>query len=263
MAAVTPSINGSGWTWAQWLAKGTVGHLEALITANLAGTAAPTAVPTVAVSGSGGLLAAGTYYLRITETNGLGETTASPESAQFTVTAGQIPTVTFPTLQAGNTARNVYLSPGGGATGTEALYETGITTGTATLAIAAPTGYFAMSPPGVNTTGLTWVDMSGVTNNERLVLLRKLRAGNAQDVWSTWHQDCSNFAAGSRCRSLRSSRSCAACSGCGCCCAVGERNHGVRQREPGPSRGDRPGQWRRADAADLAVIGGVLWRPMR
>jgi hypothetical protein len=47
MAAVTPSITASGMTWAQWLAKGTVAHLEALIAVNLAGNAAPTPTPTV------------------------------------------------------------------------------------------------------------------------------------------------------------------------------------------------------------------------
>jgi hypothetical protein len=196
MAAVTPSIASSGLTWAQWLAKGTVGHLEALITANLAGNAAPTAAPTVSVSGSGGLLAAGTYYLRITESNGLGETTPSPESSQFTLTAGQEPVVTFPTLQSGNTARNVYVTPAGGASLSEVLYATGITAGTYSLTIAAPTGFYAMSPPTVNTTGLDWVDTSGVTNNRRLSLIRALKQGRFQDAWAAWHQCCTTFAQG-------------------------------------------------------------------
>jgi hypothetical protein len=184
MAYISPSISASGTTFAQFQAGGASRHLENLIAANLNGTQAPSSAPTVSVSGAGGLLAAGTYYLRITETNGLGETTASPESAQFTVTAGQIPTVTFPTLQAGNTARNVYLTPTGGASGSETLYADGIAAGTYSLSAVAPSNSFAVAPPTTNTTGLT---------NSKLQLLRYAKTGQFEKVWRFLHQVISVF----------------------------------------------------------------------
>ncbi len=147
MAYISPSITPSGTTFAQFQMGGASRQLENLIAANLNGTAAPSSAPIVSVSGSGGLLVSGTYYLKITETNGIGETTASPESTQFTVTAGQVPTVTFPALQAGNTARNVYLTPAGGASGKEVLYATGITASTYNLTYAAPSNSYAVAPP--------------------------------------------------------------------------------------------------------------------
>jgi hypothetical protein len=179
MAYISPSITASGTTFAQFQAGGASKHLENLIAANLNGNQAPSAAPTVAVSGTGGLLAAGTYYLRATETNGIGETTASPESAQFTVTAGQVPTVTFPTLQAGNTARNVYLTPAGGASGSETLYAEGITAGTYGLSVVAPSNSFAIAPPATNTTGLT---------TTKLQLIRYAKTGQFQKVWNFLHQ---------------------------------------------------------------------------
>jgi hypothetical protein len=184
MAYTSPSITASGTTFAQFQAGGASRHLENLIAANLNGTQAPSSAPTVSVSGSGGLLAAGTYHLIITETNGLGETTASPESAQFTVTAGQIPTVTFPTLQAGNTARNVYLTPAGGASGSELLYADGITAGTYALSAVAPSNSFATTPPTMNTTGLT---------SAKLQLLRYAKTGQFQKVWDFLHELLSIF----------------------------------------------------------------------
>ena len=171
MAYISPSITASGTTFAQFQAGGASRHLENLIATNLNGTQAPSSAPTISVSGTGGLLAAGTYYLKITETNGIGETTASPEAVQFTVTAGQVPTVTFPTLQAGNTARNVYLTPAGGASGSEVLYADGITAGTF--------GLSAVAPPKTNTTGLT---------SAKLQLLRYAKTGQFQKVWNFLHQ---------------------------------------------------------------------------
>ena len=184
MAYISPSITASGTTFAHFQTGGASRHLEDLIAANLTGTQAPSAAPTVSVSGTGGLLAAGMYYLRITETNGIGETTTSPESAQFTVTPGQIPTVTFPTLQAGNTGRNVYLTPAGGAGGSEVLYADGITAGTYSLSTVAPSNSFAVAPPKTNTTGLT---------TAKLQLLRYARTGQFQKVWDILHQVISVF----------------------------------------------------------------------
>ncbi len=184
MAYISPSITASGTTFAQLQAGGASKHLENLIAANLNGTQAPSAAPTVSVSGTGGLLAAGSYYLKITETNGIGETTASPESAQFNVTAGQIPTVTFPTLQVGNIARNVYLTPAGGASGSEVLYADGITAGTYGLSAVAPSSSFAVAPPKTNSTVLA---------NSKLQLLRYAKTNQFQKVWDFLRQVISIF----------------------------------------------------------------------
>lgn len=155
MTYQAPSVRASGKTITDLQTLGLNGILEAIITANVAATAAPTAAPTAAATGggsSGGLLAAGTYLLTFTETNGVGETTASPESATLTVGSTNIPRVTFPTLKTGNTARNLYATPVNGTTGQEVLYASGITTTTYDMAVAAPGGVAA---PTTNTTGLT------------------------------------------------------------------------------------------------------------
>lgn len=55
------------------------------------------------------------------------ESTASPESAHFTVVAGNIPQVTLPPLPSGVASINIYLSPVGGASGSEVQYATGVT----------------------------------------------------------------------------------------------------------------------------------------
>jgi hypothetical protein len=124
---------------------------------------------------SGGLLAAGTYYSVVTETNGIGETTKGPESTQITVSAGNKPRITFQTLKTGNTARNVYIGAVNGSTGGPyTLYATGITTSTYDLVAAAPTNSFAVAPPTVNTTGLTYTDGNSIGHNEVLTFLRFL-----------------------------------------------------------------------------------------
>jgi hypothetical protein len=145
MAYTAPNVLASGTTFAQFQAGGVSGHLEKLIAAQT-GTPAPTAAPTGAASGSANTLAAGTYYAKFTETNGFGETTVSPESTLVTVTSGQLITWTFPALKSGNTARNLYMTPVNGASGTEVLYATGITTTTTTCAAPGPTNSFAVAP---------------------------------------------------------------------------------------------------------------------
>lgn len=88
MRKTPPNILTSGAAFSDLTAGGLSNVLELLITANSSNTAAPTSAPTVVANGGGtfgGALAPGTYYCEHTETNGVGETTASPESAQFTV----------------------------------------------------------------------------------------------------------------------------------------------------------------------------------
>jgi hypothetical protein len=100
---------------------------------------APTATPTVSPTGggpTGGNLQAGTYYVKYTYVNAIGETTPSPESTQFTVATGNVPQVTLPALPTGVTSINLYLTPTNGASGTEVLYATSITTTTYNLSAA-------------------------------------------------------------------------------------------------------------------------------
>jgi hypothetical protein len=182
MAYTSPTIAPSGTTFAQFQAGGVSGLLERLIAANLPGTAAPGA-PTLSATGggtSGGSLAAGAYYVKVTETNGIGETTASPE-VSVTIASGNIPQVTFAALQAGNSARNVYV---GTASGAEVLYASGITAGTFNLSAALPTSSYAVPVPTVNTTGLTSTNAaSGVVANQKLASLRACEKGRLQGVW--------------------------------------------------------------------------------
>lgn len=93
-----------------------------------------------------GLLQPGTYLAKITYTTAAGETTPSPESASFTVAAGQIPVMTLVAparssegislLPPGVTGVNIYLTAAGGGSGTETLYASGLTAAFATLASA-------------------------------------------------------------------------------------------------------------------------------
>jgi hypothetical protein len=183
MAYTSPSIAPSGTTFAQFQAGGVSGQLERLIAANFTGTAAP-AAPTLSPTGggtSGGNLAAGTYNVKVTETNGIGETTASPE-VSVTIAAGNIPQVTFATLQAGNTARNVYV---GAASGGEVLYASGVVAATFNLSAVIPTNSYAVPVPTVNTTGLTTTSgAGGAVGNQKLAGLRACERGRLQAVWA-------------------------------------------------------------------------------
>jgi hypothetical protein len=182
MAYTSPIIASSGTTFALFQAGGATGILERLIAANLAGTAAPSA-PTLSATGggtTGGNLAAGPYYVKVTETNGIGETTGSPE-VSVTIAAGNVPQVTFAALRAGNTARNVYV---GTTSGVEALYASGITAGTCNLSAPISTSSYAVPVPTVNTTGLTSTSSStGVVTNQKLTALRACEKGRLQGVW--------------------------------------------------------------------------------
>ena len=185
MSYTVPSITASGTTFAQFQAGGLSGHLENLIARQPASSAPVTALTWTATGGgtTGGLLAAGTYLAVFTELNGIGETTGSPESAVISVAATNIPQVIFPALRTNNVARNIYLTPAGGATTTEVLYATGVTAVTTTLAVAAPSNSYAVKPPTVNTTGLTYVDSNGSTLKKPLELLRGAKDGNLEDAY--------------------------------------------------------------------------------
>jgi hypothetical protein len=190
-AFTAPSVTASGTTWAQLLASGLGGHLDLLInkqpqpgSPNLAPTVAATATATGG-GATGGALAAGTYYFVVTETNGFGETTISPESLQLTVGATNIPRVTFQTLKTGNTARNLYFGAKNGPSGGPyTLYVRGVTAGTYDMALDLPTDSSAVAPPTVNTTALS---------TKQLELLKAARNGRLQDVYNHYHDTVTNF----------------------------------------------------------------------
>ena len=187
MSYPAPNIIPSGTTWAQLQAAGASGHLERLIAANAPGSSSPTTAATATATGgasSGGSLAPGTYYFVFTETDGTGETTASPQSVQLTVATGNIPQFTFPNLQAGNSARNLYLGAVGGPTGGPySLYATGITTTTFNASTAAPTNSYAVSPPNVNSTAFSYTDANGHTLNYAYQYIRSAKDGHLADVY--------------------------------------------------------------------------------
>jgi hypothetical protein len=193
MAYTSPSITASGTTFAQLVSGGLSGHLERLIAAQSA-TAAPTSAPTLAASGSGNTLPAATYYVVITESNGIGETTASPVSSSQAVTSGQKLTVTFPTLKSGNIARRVYV--GTASAGPFTLAATGITAASLDITAPLPTNSYAVNPPTVNNTGLTYTASTGVGINAPLALLRGAKTGNLQDAYRMLREVVANFTRG-------------------------------------------------------------------
>ena len=100
MAYPSPSLVASGTTFTQLLTYGFTGHLEHLLTAQVA-TSSPITAATVASAGGGsfgGALAPGGYYLNFTETNAFGETLPSAESAVFTIATVSAPSVTATVL---------------------------------------------------------------------------------------------------------------------------------------------------------------------
>lgn len=196
MAWVAPNIQSSGTTFAQFQAGGASKILENLITQQVSSypTLAPSTAVTLSAGGSGHTLAAGTYWVTVTETNGWGETTSNSPSASQVVTSAESLAVTFNALQTGNTARNVYL--GNASTGPFSLYATGITASTFACVSAAPTNSYAVAPPSMNTTGLSYTDAAGNTINTPLSLIRSAKDGNLEDVYRAIRTLSANFLGG-------------------------------------------------------------------
>jgi hypothetical protein len=152
---VPPTLLASGASFADLQAGGLTKLIAKLKSANAAIADATTA-PTFAATGggaTGGALAAGTYYGKYCWTNGYGETLPSTESAQLTVGATNIPRVTIPSKPSGATGANLYLGPLNGASGTEFLYKSNITTTTFDLALNTWEDV-NQAPPTLNTTDL-------------------------------------------------------------------------------------------------------------
>ena len=185
MAYPAPNIIPSGTTWAQLQAAGASGHLERLIAANAPGSSAPTTAATATATGggsTGGSLAAGTYYFVFTETDGTGETTPSPQGLQLTVAAGNVPQFTFPALQPGNSARNLYLGAvGGSAAGPYSLYATGISDNNVSARrLQRPTNSYAVPPPTRNSTAFSYTDANGYTINFAYQYIRAAKDGQSR-----------------------------------------------------------------------------------
>ena len=192
MSYTAPSVVASGTTFAQFQAGGASGHLELLITAQAA-TAAPTSAPTLSQTGSGGTLPAATYYAVVTESNGFGETTASPASTGQAITLGQDLVVTFPSLKSRERPRGETTYIGTSSTGPFTLAASGTTASTVTISAPLPANSYAMSPPTVNTTGFTYTDTNGVVHNKRLELLRAAKDGNFELVYEYLRQVVYDF----------------------------------------------------------------------
>lgn len=180
-----PRILPSNLTFAQMIAKGASGHLEANIAqfqgANPAGT--PTITPTGGGT-TGGSLPAGTYYVVLTETNGIGETMPSTETS-FTIAAGNIPQLGIPPIQAGNSAWNIYI---GTSPGQETLYMTGTSTDPLNLTTAIPTDSRAnCRPPSAD----------GIAPDTRQVnALKAATDRRLQSVWDQFSRAYTNWNAG-------------------------------------------------------------------
>jgi hypothetical protein len=109
--------------------------------------------------------------------------TVSPPTASTTTT--NIPKITaFPALQAGNIARNIYLSPPNGGSGSEVLYFRESTASTFSFTSAVPGSNYAVAAPTSNTTGYGVVDYQ---------LTRAAKDGNLEDVYRRLRQIVSEW----------------------------------------------------------------------
>lgn len=150
---VATAITASGTTWSQ-LKTGSERIVLDKIATNNAAKADPTTQCTISETGggtTGGLLEAGTCYVTYSFVDPYGETLAGGRSAQLTVVTAHKPRVTLPSLPTGVQSINLYVTPVGGAAGTEVLYATGITTTTFDMLYARLAD--AGNPPAANTTG--------------------------------------------------------------------------------------------------------------
>ena len=79
--------------------------------------------------------------------------TSNVSPPQTSTTTTNIPKITaFPALQPGNSARNIYLTPPNGSSGSEVLYSRETTAATFSFASTAPASNYAVKAPSKNTT---------------------------------------------------------------------------------------------------------------
>jgi hypothetical protein len=111
----------------------------------------------------------------------------APPTTSTTTT--NIPKITaFPALQAGNIARNIYLTPPNGGSGSEVLYLRESTATTFSFSSAAPGSNYAVAPPTVNTTAYGVIDYQ---------LIRSVKDGKFEDVYRRLRQLIYEFNHGS------------------------------------------------------------------
>ena len=185
MAYTAPLVAASGTAFAAFQSGGLTGQIEALLAAQVALLAPTVKAAWTATGGgsTGGFLAAGTYYATVTESSGITETSSAPESDQITVSAGNIPRITFQSLKTGNVTRNVYIGAAGGLTGGPyTLYASGIAASTYDLAVVAPTGPQAVAPPAASR-----------IETEAMSLIRAGKRGNLGDVYKKLGQLIDEF----------------------------------------------------------------------
>lgn len=109
--------------------------------------------------------ASGSEVLAATGITGTTYTITVPPAVSLIVppvvnsTSTNIPEITaFPTIKTGNTARNVYLTAAGGASGSEVLFARDQTTSTYTFSVAAPASNNAQALPTASTTAYSTLD---------------------------------------------------------------------------------------------------------
>ena len=105
---------------------------------------------------------------------------------QLTVATGNLPQFTFPNLQAGNSARNLYLGAVGGPTGGPySLYATGITTTTFTAAWQHHK-LVCRAPPTTNSTAFSYTDANGHTLNYAYQYIRSRKTAISLTYTGPW-----------------------------------------------------------------------------
>jgi hypothetical protein len=130
---------------------------------------------TAAGGGSGNEVLAFTGIAGNTYTVAANPTASAVTPPATNTTSTNIPKLTaFPALQTGNSARNVYLTAAGGASGSEVLYAREQTASTFTFSALAPTSNYAVALPTVNTTAFAVLDYQ---------MLRSVKSGKFEDVY--------------------------------------------------------------------------------
>lgn len=110
---------------------------DAGLTLGISPPTTPVTVPTLSSQAGGGALAGGTYRCSYTFVDSTGkESCPSPLNLNFTLTGGDTLRIALPALATGTVSRNIYLTPAGGAAGTETLYATGVSTAGAVTYLA-------------------------------------------------------------------------------------------------------------------------------
>ena len=172
--------------------------------------------------------------------------TVSPPVSSTTTT--NIPKITaFPALQTGNSARNIYLTPPNGGSGSEVLYYRESTASTFTFSTAAPASNYAVAPPTSNTTGYSVARLPAHPGGEGWQSRGRLSAATTDHLRvEPWH----GCAPGTDALQPEASSQRHRPAG-----SALLRNGHVDRRQPGPHQGQPTRHRRRRVSANLALIG--------